>query len=260
MNFLLKFFQNNQKTENDVLQEKLKNILPFKPQNLSLYQEALTHKAKNKKDKNGNQFNFERLEFLGDAIIETVISEFLFKELPFATEGELTVMRSKIVSRKHLNELGNSFNITDLLNVKLTKKQMGNNISGNLYEALAGAIFLDKGFDGAKEFIYKTMIDPHIDLERLDKKISSYKSHMIEWAQKNHYPFEFLAQKDTNNGKNNYFRVSFVLNDKKISQGRSINKKKAEEIAARRAYYIIQPDKNGQKTKQKTEKTHLTNR
>ena len=260
MNFLLKFFQNNQKTENDVLQEKLKTILPFKPQNLSLYQEALTHKVKNVKDKNGNQVNFERLEFLGDAIIETVISEFLFKELPLASEGELTVMRSKIVSRKHLNELGKSFNITDLLNVKMTKKQMGNNISGNLYEALAGAIFLDKGFDGTKEFIYKTMIDPHIDLERLDKKISSYKSYMIEWAQKNHLPFEFLAEKDTNNGKNNYFRVSFVLKNKKVSQGRSINKKKAEEIAARRAFYIIQPDKNGKKTKQKTEKTHLSNR
>ena len=260
MNFLLKFFQSNKEPETEVLQEKLKTILPFKPQNLSLYQEALTHKAKNVKDKNGNHVNFERLEFLGDAIIETVISEFLYKELPYATEGELTVMRSKIVSRKHLNELGKSFNITGLLNMKLSERQMGNNISGNLYEALAGAIFLDKGFSGAKDFIYKTMIDPHIDLEKLDKKISSYKSYMIEWAQKNHLPFEFLAQKDTHNGKNNYFRVSFVLNDKKISQGRSINKKKAEEIAARRAYYIIQPDKNGKKTKQKTEKTHLQNR
>ena len=260
MNFFLKLFQPNRKTENDVLQEKLKNILPFKPQNLALYQEALTHKAKNLKDENGNQINFERLEFLGDAIIETVISEFLFNELPYATEGELTVMRSKIVSRKHLNELGKSFNITDLLNVKLTKRQMGNNISGNLYEALTGAIFLDKGFEGVKEFIYKTMIDPHIDLEKLDKKINSYKSYMIEWAQKNHYPFEFLAEKDTNNGKNNYFRVSFVLNEKKISQGRSINKKKAEEIAARRAYYIIQPGNNGKKTKQKNEKAHLSNR
>jgi len=226
---------------------QLETILPFKPQNLSYYQEALTHKAHNLKDENGNKINFERLEFLGDAIIETVVSEFLYKELPYASEGELTVMRAKIVNRKHLNQLGQSFQITKLLDSNLTERQMGHDISGNLYEALVGAIFLDKGYAGAKKFIYASMIDSHIDLEKLDKKISSYKSFMIEWAQKNHHPFEFVAHNDTNKGKNNYFRVNFVLNNKKISQGRSSSKKKAEEIAARRAYYIIQPDKNGKK-------------
>ncbi len=249
MNFLAKILQLKQTPKHKNLQRQLENILPFKPQNLSLYQEALTHKAKNLKDKNGHKINFERLEFLGDAIIETVVSEFLYKELPLASEGELTVMRSKIVNRKHLNELGKTLNLTSLLNVKLTQKQMGHDISGNLYEALVGAIFLDKGYAGAKKFIYASMIDSHIDLEKLDKKISSYKSHMIEWAQKNHHPFEFVAHNDTNKGKNNYFKVNFVLNDKKISQGRSSSKKKAEEIAARRAYYIIQPDKNGQTQK-----------
>jgi len=245
LSFLRQIFRLQNKPENKILQKKLRSILPFKPQNIELYKEALTHKAKNVKDEQGNKISFERLEFLGDAIIEIVVSEYLYKELPYATEGELTVMRSKIVSRKHLNELGKSFNITDLLNVKLTPRQLGNNISGNLYEALAGAIFLDKGFDGAKKFIFKTMIDPHIDLQRLNKKISSYKSHMIEWAQKNHHEFEFFAQKDVNKGRKNYFKVNFVLNNKKISHGRSSSKKKAEEIAARRAYYIIQPDKNG---------------
>jgi len=252
LKFLAQIFQSKKTPENEILQEKLKYILPFKPQNLSLYKEALTHKAKNVKDENGHKISFERLEFLGDAVIEAVISEYLYHELPLATEGELTVMRSKIVSRKHLNELGKSFNITNLLNVKLSAKQLGNNISGNLYEALTGAIFLDKGYEGVKKFIYKSMIDPHIDLERLDKKISSYKSHMIEWAQKNHHQFGFEAQNDVNNGKNNYFKVNFVLNNKKISQGRSISKKKAEEIAARRAYFIIQPDKNGKTENKQT--------
>jgi len=229
------------------LLRKLETILPFKPQNLSLYQEALTHKAKNLKDNNGQKINFERLEFLGDAIIETVVTEFLFKEMPLASEGELTIMRAKIVNRKHLNELGKNINITSFLNVELSEKQLGNDISGNLYEALVGAIFIDKGYAGAKKFIYSSMIDSHIDLEKLEKKISSYKSHIIEWAQKNHHDFEFVAHNDTNHGKNNYFRVNFMLNRKKISHGRSSSKKKAEEIAARRAYYIIQPDKNGKK-------------
>ncbi len=247
MLFLKKIFGLNTIAENNNLQRQLEKILPFKPQNLSFYQEAFTHKAKNLKDENGRKINFERLEYLGDAIIETVVSVFLFKELPLATEGELTIMRSKIVNRKHLNELGQKLKITELLDIKLTERQMGNDISGNLYEALVGAVFLDKGFEGAKKFIYVSMIDSHIDLLKLEKKISSYKSFMIEWAQKNHQNFEFVAHSDNNNGKNNYFRVNFVLDNKKISHGRSSSKKKAEEIAARRAYYIIQPDKNGKK-------------
>lgn len=249
MKFITHLFQKKIKPENADLQEKLDSLLPFHPNNFDIYKEALTHKAYNVQ-KNGKKISFERLEFLGDAIIETIISEYLFKEMPYADEGELTVMRSKIVSRKHLNELGESFNITGLLG-NIGNKKLGNNIAGNLYEALIGAIFLDKGYKGAKKFIYKNMIDPLIDLEKLDKKISSYKSHMIEWAQKNHYDFDFVAKKDVNKGRNNYFRVNFVLNKKPISKGRSVSKKKAEEIAARRAYFIIQPDKNGT-TQEKT--------
>ncbi len=245
LNLLHKILQFRKPSEFKDLESKLEHVLPFKPHNLALYQEALTHKANNIKDKNGQKVNFERLEFLGDAIIEAVVSEFLFKELPHASEGELTIMRAKIVNRKHLNELGKGLEITKLLEVKLTDKQMGHDISGNLYEALVGAIFLDKGYKGVKKFIYSSMIDSHIDLEKLDKKISSYKSYMIEWAQKTHQDFEFVAHTDTNKGKSNYFKVNFVLNNKKVSQGRSGSKKKAEEIAARRAYYIIQPDKNG---------------
>ncbi len=247
MRFLNKIFKFNKLAGNNNLHRQLEKILPFKPQNLSFYQEAFTHKAKRLKDENGRKINFERLEFLGDAIIEAIVSVFLFKELPHATEGELTVMRSKIVNRKHLNELGQKLNITKLLDIKLTGRQMGHDISGNLYEALVGAIFLDKGYEGAKKFIYSSMIDSHIDLVKLEKKINSYKSFMVEWAQKNHKDLEFVAYNDSNNGKNNYFRVNFVLNNKKVSHGRSSSKKKAEEIAARRAYYIIQPEKNGKK-------------
>ncbi len=252
MKLLSKILRFRKSSDYKDLANKLEDILPFKPNNLSLYKEALTHKAKNIKDKNGQKVNFERLEFLGDAIIEAIVSAFLFKELPYASEGELTIMRAKIVNRKHLNELGKSLNLIKLLDVKLTPKQMGNDISGNLYEALVGAIFLDKGYEGVKKFIYSSMIDSHIDLEKLEKKISSYKSHMIEWAQKNHQDFQFLATEDTQKGKNNYFKVNFVLNNKKISQGRSSSKKKAEEIAARRAYYIIQPEKNGPKKTNQT--------
>jgi len=245
LNFLSKIFISNKTTKNTSLNTQLESLLDIKPKNISFYKEALTHKVHNLKDKNGQKINFERLEFLGDAIIETVVSDYLFRELPNANEGELTIMRSKIVNRRHLNELGDSFNITDLLSKNNTNKQLGNNISGNLYEALIGAIFLDKGYEGAKDFIYKNMITPHIDLEKLDKKIGSYKSYMIEWAQKNHHNLAFVSEDDINNGKQNYFKVNLMLNQKKISQGRSNSKKKAEEIAARRAYFAIHPNYNG---------------
>ncbi len=248
MKFIKKLFS-KPKREHKELQDKLKNILPFKPSDFSLYEEALTHKIENITDDKGNKINNERLEFLGDAVIENVISEFLFKEMPKAKEGDLSIMRAKIVNRKHLNELGKNLKITNLLQKHFSDNQLGKNISGNLYEALVGAIFLDKGYNGAKRFIYKSMIDPYIDLEKLDKKISSYKSYIIEWAQKNHLDYEFNAEKDVNNGKNNYYKVNFLLDNKKISYGRSSSKKKAEEIAARRAYYTLNPENNGKNQK-----------
>ncbi len=245
LNFIKKLFALPVRSKPHQLKGKLEKLLPFKPQDISLYEEALTHKIQNLKDQEGNKVNNERLEFLGDAIIESVISEFLFKEMPRAKEGELSIMRSKIVNRKHLNELGQNLKITELLQKHFTSTQLGKNINGNLYEALVGAIFLDKGYGGAKKFIYKSMIDPYIDLEKLNKKIGSYKSFMIEWAQKNHIPYRFEAQEDVNKGKKNYFKVNFYLNDKKISYGRSGSKKKAEEISARRAYYTMNLEQNG---------------
>lgn len=248
MKFIKKLFSTKKK-EHKELEVKLKTILPFKPSDYSLYEEALTHKIENITDDQGNKINNERLEFLGDAVIESVISEFLFKEMPLAKEGDLSIMRAKIVNRKHLNELGRNLKITDLLQKHFSNNQLGKNISGNLYEALVGAIFLDKGYEGAKRFIYKSMIDTYIDLEKLDKKISSYKSYIIEWAQKNHLDYHFNAEKDVNNGKSNYYKVNFYIDNKKVSYGRSSSKKKAEEIAARRAYYTLNTEANGKNKK-----------
>ena len=245
LKFLNKLFSLANSSKTNKLKGKLEELLPFKPQDISLYEEALTHKIQNIKDDEGNKINNERLEFLGDAIIESVISEFLFKEMPKAKEGELSIMRSKIVNRKHLNELGQNLKITNLLQKHFSATQLGKNINGNLYEALVGAIFLDKEYAGAKKFIYKSMIDPYIDLEKLNKKIGSYKSFMIEWAQKNHVPYRFDSLEDIQGGKKNYFKVIFYLDDKKISYGRSGSKKKAAEIAARRAYYTLNFDQNG---------------
>ena len=239
MKLIQKLFAKNTKPKHKDLEGKLKDFLPFTPNDLSLYEEALTHKVYKITDEEGNKIDNERLEFLGDAVIENVISEFLFKEMPFAKEGELSIMRAKIVNRKHLNELGKNLGIVNLLQRHFNSKRFGKDLTGNLYEAMVGAVFLDKGYIGAKRFIYKSMIDTYIDLEKLDKKINSYKSFIIEWTQKNHHNYEFIAERDTQKGFKNYYKVNFYLNNKKISYGRSSSKKKAEEIAARRAYYTL---------------------
>jgi len=239
LKFINKLFLKKRTEKHRKLEGKLKNILPFKPGDFSLYEEALTHKIQNITDENGNKIDNERLEFLGDAIIEGVISEFLFKEMPLAKEGELSIMRSKIVNRKHLNQLGETLNIRNLLLEHYNPNQLGKDIDGNLYEALVGAIFLDKGYLGARRFIYKSMIDSYIDLEKLDKKINSYKSYVIEWAQKQHVDYNFKAENSSNKGYRHYYKVNLFLDNKKVSYGRSSSKKKAEEIAARRAYYTL---------------------
>ena len=131
----------------------LKKILGFKPKNRTLYLKAFTHRSMNIKDEKGNPINYERLEFVGDAMLGAVIASFLFSEVPQGDEGYLTKMRSKVVSREHLNELGKELNLIDLVESKIPKNHFGENIHGNLFEELVGAIYLDRGFKYCEKFI-----------------------------------------------------------------------------------------------------------
>ena len=123
---------------------EIKKLLKFTPNSIHYYKTAFTHRSLNVKDINGIAVNYERLEFLGDSILSSIISTYLFNQIPEASEGYLTKMRSKIVSRKHLNELGQELNLTQHLTCDLNADNYGENIEGNLFESLVGAIFLDK--------------------------------------------------------------------------------------------------------------------
>lgn len=238
MSFIKNIFESRSK--NGILYSKMIEVLGFKPKNLAIYEKAFTHRSAQKKDDFGNDFNYERLEFLGDSILGAVISCYLFDQAPNADEGYLTKMRSKIVSRKHLNQLGQDLGLINLLKSNVTPKHVGLNIYGNLFEALIGAIYLDKGFDSCENFIYKKIIDPYIDLKKLETKIVSYKSFLIEWCQKNKYSFHFEVTDEEGLDGLKYFSVKFFINNESISKAREVSKKKAEEKAARRAYYALQ--------------------
>ena len=180
MKFIRKFIKNSRgkKTGNFFLE--LKQLLGFAPVDLIYYEKAFTHRSLNKKDELKNPFNYERLEFLGDSMLDTVISYYLYDRAPHGDEGYLTKMRSKIVSREHLNELGKELNLIHFLRTKLAKDNFGDNIHGNVFESLIGAIFLDKGYKFCEQFIYDKVILPHVNLEQLESKITSYKSLLIE--------------------------------------------------------------------------------
>lgn len=218
----------------------LQNILGFKPKNMDRYKIAFTHRSMNIKDDEGNPINYERLEFLGDAMLSAVIASHLYLEVPTGDEGYLTKMRSKIVSREHLNELGKELSLITHVESKIPKGQFGENIHGNLFEALVGAIFLDRGYKYCEKFIYKRVIIPYVDIERLEGKVISYKSLLIEWCQKEKKTFDFDVYDDTGNDEIRHFAVKLSIDNKIISKARATSKKKAEEKAARRAFFAFQ--------------------
>ena len=219
---------------------ELKNILGFAPGNLAIYERAFTHRSINLKSEQGEPINYERLEFLGDAMLGAVIAAHLFKKVPGGDEGYLTKMRSKVVSREHLNELGRDLNLIRFVKSSVPAENFGLNIHGNIFEALVGAIYLDKGFKSCEKFIQKRVIKPYVDIKKLEGKITSYKSLLIEWCQKHKKEFEYLVYEDSGNDSVKHFAVKLLIEGDVMSKARATSKKKAEEPASKRAYYTLQ--------------------
>ena len=232
--------------KNNSLIESLKKITKFKPTKHLYYEKAFTHRSTNRKDELGNPISYERLEFLGDAILSAVVGHYLFDKVPSGDEGYLTKMRSKVVSRDHLNEIGKKLELSSLMQSKIPISQFGENIHGNLFEALIGAVFLDKGYSVCEGFIYRTVITPHVNIESLEGKIISYKSYIIEWCQKEKKTFYFGSEKDLGNDLLKHFSVKLRIDGKTVAKARATSKKKAEEKVSKRAYFALQEriDKN----------------
>lgn len=226
-------------SENPELEKYLAEILGFQPNNLKIYERAFTHRSAQVKDVDGNDVNFERLEFLGDAVLGLIIAVYIFEKSPDKQEGYLTKMRSKLVSRSQLNALGKQLRLTQHLHPD-GNPNLGEDINGNLVEALIGAIYLDKGFDFTADFIFKKIIEKHIDLDKLEKSIASYKSLILEWGQKTKNKITFNTFEEENAEDLIVFVSVVRLNEKVVSKGRGTSKKKAEENAARRSYYFLQ--------------------
>ena len=175
---------------------KIKKLLGFSPKNINFYEEAFTHSSLRKD--NGSRINYERLEFLGDAILGAVVAHFVFLQSPEQDEGYLTKMRTRMVRREYLNQIGEKLKLDSFLILDKKSSPLGGNINGNLFEALIGAIYLDQGYEVVSSFIHRILISSNLDIKELEDKIISYKSLMVEWAQKYKKTITFETDEDVN--------------------------------------------------------------
>ncbi|WP_291868226.1 ribonuclease III [Maribacter sp.] len=239
MKFSSKIFNSHSKKDGDFF-VGMKRILGFKPKKIHIYKKAFLHRSANVKDSEGIPMNYERLEFLGDSMLGTIISKYLYIEVPEGDEGYLTKMRSKIVSREHLNELGKDLELIKFVESRIPKSHFGDNIHGNVFEALVGAIYLDRGYKYCEIFIYNKVVKPYVDIEQLEGKVISYKSLIIEWCQKQKKTFHYNVYEDTGNDTLKHFAVKLSIADTVVAKARATSKKKAEERASKRAYFALQ--------------------
>lgn len=184
---------------------------------------------------NGVRDSNERLEYLGDSVLNTMVAELLFTKFPFKDEGFLTEMRSKIVSRESLNDLAQKIGLNEI--VDFDKRAVGQNIKGSIFgnalEAFIGAIFLDTGFYGAKRFIEKKLLT-HIDIDKLEFTEKNFKGKLIEWTQKNNKTITFDSDEEITR-KQKIFKVRVKIDGEEYGSAEHLSKKKAEQLASEKA-------------------------
>jgi ribonuclease-3 len=208
---------------------KLERILGFYPDKISLYKQAFIHKSTLlEEDKKPFESN-ERLEFLGDAILDAVISNYIYSKFPFKDEGFLTQLRSKLVRRQFLNNLAEKIGLTELVVSNLDRESKS--IYGDALEALIGAIYLDKGYKKAEAFILNKLLQNHVELNEVIENETDFKSRAIEWAQKNKLKFEFEIE-DIENGQTKTYLAKLFIDNQLKGKGEAISKKRAEQLAA----------------------------
>ena len=226
MQFLKRLFQ--QKSAS-AFEEQLKNMLGIIPGNVQLYRNALSHRSvKDTPDENN-----ERLEFLGDAVLSSVVADYLFKRYPYKGEGFLTEMRSKMVNRQQLNDIALKMGLRKLtIYNRFDNALKGSQIFGNTLEALIGAVYLDKGYRKTQNWILKQIVIPHLFVEDLELIDINLKNKLIGWANKNGKTISFDLAEEKLEGNRRVFTMNAVLDGEVFASGRGNNKKDASQIAA----------------------------
>ena len=209
-------------------------MLGFYPKDISIYEQDLLHTSLSVKSEKGRLLNNERLEFLGDAILDAVVADIVYKRFEGKREGFLTNTRSKIVQRETLNRLAIEIGLDKL--IKYTARQSSHNsyMGGNAFEALVGAVYLDRGYDACMYFMQKRILTQMINIDKVAYKEVNFKSKLIEWSQKNRVKLDFVMldqQKDKNGSP--IFTYQVVLEGVEGGVGKGYSKKESQQVASK---------------------------
>ena len=217
------------------------NTFGFYPKNLALYRVAFTHKSVAVETVGSYHVSNERMEYLGDAVLGTAVADFLFHTYPTQPEGFLTEMRSRIVSRVSLNKLSQKLGFEDYIRHAPDSGQGFKSIGGNAFEALMGAIYLDRGYDFTKSVIIDRIIKVHIDLDEVQQS-NNFKSKLLEWSQKHKKKLEFKLLEEVGTGNKKMYHVQIVIDDKAYADALDRSIRGAEQLAAEKTCQVLFKD------------------
>lgn len=227
-------------SEDRNLAQELRPIIGFVPTRLHLFKLAFYHKSMHNGSDAGH-YNNERLEYLGDAILSTIVAEYLFKKYPMKDEGFLTKMRSKIVQRKTLNEVAERMGL-DLILSNYSQGMLSNSMLGNALEALVGALYLEFGYNGTRNYVINNILMRHLDIHKLENVDENYKSRLIEWSQKENKSIEYKTLAKTKLNKRDRFKIGVYVDGEKMGTAEEYNKKAAEQKASKIALSILKDE------------------
>lgn len=216
------------------LYSSLFNVIGFYPHDISLYKQALLHKSIAKRNEKGRPVNNERLEFLGDAILDAIVGDIVFRHFEGKREGFLTNTRSKIVQRETLNKLAQEIGISQLIMSNGHSSSHNSDMDGNAFEALVGAIYLDRGYEACMRFMKKRILSQLINLDKVAYKEVNFKSKLIEWCQKNRVKLDFkLIEQKRDENNNPIFVYQAIVEGLEGGSGKGYSKKESQQLASK---------------------------
>lgn len=214
----------------------LRDIIGFYPHNIDFYKQALMHRSVSRRNAKGKPVNNERLEFLGDAILDAIVGDIVFRHFEGKREGFLTTTRSKIVQRETLNRLAHEIGIGRLIVSSGHMSSHNSYMEGNAFEALVGAIYLDRGYGACMRFMQKRILSQLINLDKLAYKEVNFKSKLIEWCQKNKVKLDFeLVEQQRDNSNSPMFVYKAKIEGIEGGEGRGYSKKESQQTASKTA-------------------------
>ena len=226
------------------LSSYIKNIFGFYPRNISLYQLAFTHKSASDGSIGKFRLSNERLEYLGDAVLSTIVADYLFRLYPTKAEGFLTEMRSRMVSRASLNKLSQKLGFEQVIHYAHDSHSNFKSLGGNAFEAFVGAIYLDRGYEFTKEIVLERIFKIHIDVEQLEQTDVNFKSKLLEWSQKEKHHLVFKKLGEINNAREHLYHIVVEIDGEQYGEGKDYSIKGAEQLAAEKSWSMLMEKNN----------------